>query len=328
MLFPLHLWARGPPYRHLHKRFLSKHTQEVVHTKKADPEQLPLFWDRLPSFQLERFFTMQSIPPFVHKNNKSSSHILTGTLPVRAFHPDGFFGTLHSDGQQPKVAALACDQAHVVALSLVGYDTSIGAALANLWNKVEVPFLFSVESEWHGPRKLERRADGYKQFTTHLEGTKEVHAIALPLSAHMAEGILHPPDLPQEPAKKDIAATASGTQALPVPVDRTRFVLGNWDEETPHLRSFLGQLYAMRVIFLHKNAKHPEWVTTWAEQLWLRGSTRKLITPLQDVLGIHAWKLSGDLTAWSLLIGDGVREGWLPWTEPVALPERELVLVR
>jgi hypothetical protein len=28
------------------------------------------------------------------------------------------------------------------------------------------------------------------------------------------------------------------------------------------------------------------------------------------------WKLSGDLTAWSSLVGAGVREDWLPWREP------------
>lgn len=268
---------------------------------------------------------MQSISQFAYRSNSSSSTILTGTLPVRAFHPDRFFGTLHIDGQQPRVAALVCHQMDVVAISLVGYDTSIGAALANLWNRVAVPYLFPQDIEWKGPRKLERRAEGYKQFTTRLEGTKEVHAIALPLSAHIGEGILHPPDLPQEPEEGDVATHSTSAPKVPVPVDRTRFVLGNWDEETPHLRSFLGQLYAMRVIFLHRNHGHPEWVATWAEQLWLRGRTRKLVTPLQDALGLKAWKLSGDLTAWSQLISDGTREGWLPWAEGVPIPERELV---
>ena len=27
------------------------------------------------------------------------------------------------------------------------------------------------------------------------------------------------------------------------------------------------------------------------------------------------WRLSGDLLAWSALVGEGVREGWLPWKE-------------
>ena len=103
-------------------------------------------------------------------------------------------------------------------------------------------------------------------------------------------------------------------------------MLGNWDEDTPHMRSFLGQLYAMRVIFLHRNQEHPEWVATWADQLWLRGCTRKLVTPLQDALGMKAWKLSGDLTAWSQLISDGTREGWLPWTESLRSAEHELIL--
>jgi len=94
-------------------------------------------------------------------------------------------------------------------------------------------------------------------------------------------------------------------------VDRSRFVLGNWDEATPHLRSFLGHLHAMRVIFLHRH-ENPALVETWASQLWLQGLARDLITPL-EALGIKAWKLTGDLDFWSRLIGEGVRSGWLPW---------------
>jgi hypothetical protein len=106
------------------------------------------------------------------------------------------------DGQHPRVAALACHELDVVAISLVGYDTSVSAALAKLWQREQVAFLLAEGVEWHGPRQLQRLPIGYKQFSTHLPGTREVHTIALPLSAHIAEGILHPPDLPKPKEEK------------------------------------------------------------------------------------------------------------------------------
>src|SRR5262249_12926622 len=99
----------------------------------------------------------------------------------------------------------------------------------------------------------------------------------------------------------------------PAKIDRTRFVLGNWNEEYPHERSFLGTLYGMRVLFLHKDEEHPEWPHIWANELWQRGTVRKLIQPLKYALGMKAWVLSDDLKAWGRIIGDGTREGWLPW---------------
>src|SRR5260221_549966 len=87
-----------------------------------------------------------------------------------------------------------------------------------------------------------------------------------------------------------------------------------WDEPTPHKRSFLGQLYAMRVMFLHRDHEHPAWADVWAEELWSHGLSRQLLRPLK-ALGMKAWLLSGDLVAWSQLIKDGVRSGWLPWRD-------------
>ena len=63
-----------------------------------------------------------------------------GTWPVR-MHADRFFGTVKADGQHPRVAGLACYKGDVVAISLVGYDTSISAVLASLWLRESVPFL-------------------------------------------------------------------------------------------------------------------------------------------------------------------------------------------
>jgi hypothetical protein len=233
--------------------------------------------------------------------------LITGTLPVRPYHPTQFFGTIKADGQLPKVAALACHHQEVVAISLVGYDTSVSAALARLWQREHLVFEADPTIDWHGPGQLGRRSENYKQFHTTLPGTKEVHILALPLSANIAEGMLHPPDIPKP--KEEQASSSTPMQAAQV--DLTRFVLGNWDEDTPHLRSFLGHLHAMRVIFLHRH-ESSDLVEVWASQLWREGLARELISPL-EALGIKVWKLSGDLTLWSNLISEGVHTGWLPW---------------
>ncbi len=254
---------------------------------------------------------------------------LSGTWPIRA-HANRFYGTVKVDGQHPRVAALGCAEGDVVLISLVGYDTSVSAVLASLWSRESVPFLVGDEVKWSGPRNLVRRPESYKQFSTALAGTKEMHYIALPLSAHLAEGILHPPDLPK-PEEEDIPEEerqGRNGHSMPGPIslphgDRTRFVLGNWDETAPHMRSFLGHLYGMRVLFLHKDEEHPEWPTIWANELWMRGSRRKLIEPLPAALGIKVWRLSDDLDGWSHLIGSGVRDGWLPWQAMVPTPQEE-----
>src|SRR6266568_6587145 len=119
----------------------------------------------------------------------STMTLLDGTLPLRPFHPDGFVGTLQADGQQVRVAALACDDGRVIALSLVGFDTSIGVVLARLWSSTAVPFApsTSLQEAWQGPAHLKRSSERYKQCVAHLEGTREVHALALLRTAHLTE---------------------------------------------------------------------------------------------------------------------------------------------
>jgi hypothetical protein len=255
-------------------------------------------------------------------NGDSTSSHLSGTLPVRPFHPDGFIGSLQADGQQVRVAALACDDERMIALSLVGFDTSIGVVLARLWSSTAVPFepTTTWQEEWQGPEQLKRSTERYKQCVAHLEGTREVHALALLRTAHLTEGILHPPDLP-DMGEQSSATTedheqgsaSSSKQAKP-PLWIPRYVLGNWDESGPNKQSFLGHLYALRVLFLHRHMDHPEWPDVWAMALWERGLESELITPM-SAIGMRAWRLSGDLMAWSSLVGAGVREGWLPWKE-------------
>src|SRR5260221_9327668 len=186
-------------------------------------------------------------------NDSGATPLLDGTLPLRPFHPDGFVGALQADGQQVRVAALACDDERVIALSLVGFDTSIGVVLARLWSSTAVPFepATTWQEEWHGPEQLKRSSERYKQCVAHLEGTREVHALALLRTAHLTEGILHPPDLPQEkepaaqrdaePERKQASkAPASSPKGHKQPTWVPRYVLGNWDETGPHLQSFLG----------------------------------------------------------------------------------------
>jgi len=141
--------------------------------------------------------------------NLATTSLLDGTWPLRPFHPDGFVGTLSADGQQVRVAALACDGDRVIALSLVGFDTSIGVVLSRLWSSTEVPFapVPDRQAEWSGPQQLKRSGERYKQCVAHLEGTREVHALALVRTAHLTEGILHPPDLPQIQEQSEGATT-------------------------------------------------------------------------------------------------------------------------
>src|SRR5258707_3786561 len=85
-------------------------------------------------------------------NDSGATPLLDGTLPLRPFHPDGFVGALQADGQQVRVAALTCDDERVIALSLVGFDTSIGVVLSRLWSSTAVPFAPTTDwqGEWRG----------------------------------------------------------------------------------------------------------------------------------------------------------------------------------
>jgi hypothetical protein len=132
--------------------------------------------------------------------------LLDGTLPLRPFHPDGFVGSLEADGQQVRVAALACDDEWMIAISLVGFDTSIGVVLARFWSSTSVAFTpgNAWQEKWQGPAHLKRSIERYKQCVAHLEGTREVHALALVRTAHLTEGILHPPDLPEMREKPSV----------------------------------------------------------------------------------------------------------------------------
>src|SRR5258708_28290947 len=107
-----------------------------------------------------------------------------------------------------------------------------------------------------------------------MGGRKGVISLALPVGAPFAGGF--PPPLNVRTQKGEPGLSSPPIQQ--VQGDRSRFVLGNWDEATPHLRSFLGHLHALRVIFLHRH-ENPALVKVWPSQLWLPGRAPAPLTP-------------------------------------------------
>jgi hypothetical protein len=148
----------------------------------------------------------------------------------------------------------------------------------------------------------------YRQYPSAIANTREKHVVALPNAANIADGLLHPPDIPAEPKPGEARPTVSPSPPPP------RFILGNWDEATPNHESFLGHLRALRVVFLRRANGDDDaaLAAAWAAQLWAHGLARKLIVPIH-ALGVQAWELNGDLRQWTPLISEGVRAGWLPW---------------
>lgn len=237
---------------------------------------------------------------------------------VRPYHPDGFVGVLEADGQQVKVAAIACDDDRVVLLSLVGYDTSIGVMFGRLWGATPVSFRAAAawQNEWCGLEQV-RRADGhYHTIGGRLVGVREVHALAALRTVSIHEGLLNPPDLP-ESVKSVADATDSASREPPAssstpPPWVARYLVANGGDLAPDRRAFQGHLAALRVPLLFRHEDHPDWPDTWADALWDRGLDAHLLAPIQ-ALGIRAWRMSGDILAWANLVGEGCRAGWLPW---------------
>lgn len=252
--------------------------------------------------------------------------ILAGTLPVLPF-ADRFYGTIHADGQRPRVAALACTSDGAVAvLSLVGYDTSVAAALARLYKKEMLTLDLDEEGVWNGPTTLHRPECGLRQAMAALLGTRERHYVAFARTADIGEGMLNPPAIPPqlgsqqedgpepEPAHTShhrIQGTQDAQKTQGEAPSAPRVLLGNWNEATPAPGAVLGHLRALRIIHLPH----------WASALWEHGLQGDLIVEL-PALGIRAWQLTDDLARWSALVTDGVRSGWLTdekgtrWTSP------------
>lgn len=238
--------------------------------------------------------------PSVERREPIACPQLSGTQPVQPFG-DRLYGTLEADGQQPKVAALATTrEGEVLLLSLVGFDTSISAALAKLHAGKGLVFQPGAEVLWPGATRLTRLSSPYRQPKPKpLAGTRERHGVTFARLTDIGYGLLQPPTIPN-PKLRELAAqrglpeTAKPTPAIP------RYLLGNWHEETPERSAFLGHLRALRVIHL------PD----WADALWHHGLEAHLIEPL-PALGVRCWRLEGDLERWSALLSAGVQQGWL-----------------
>ncbi|GER89696.1 hypothetical protein KDW_38580 [Dictyobacter vulcani] len=244
-------------------------------------------------------------PAISQRSTPSFTPLLIGTVPVRPFSPDGFVGTIEQDGQVVNVTAIAFDAGQVVLMSLVGRDTSVSAVLAQIWKKKEAVFRHAETVPWPQEEQSFTRleTERYKEIATRLPGLKLVHALTIPLSAHIAQGILQAPPMDKHPQR----------QKQSIPVVTPRYVLGNLQEETPHALSFLGHLRAMRVVLLYRDDTHPERIQLWASALWHRGLKHQLIEAM-PALGVRVWKIHPDVHQWNTLIAQGVHEGWLPWS--------------
>jgi hypothetical protein len=269
------------------------------------------------------------------------SNICTGALPVKPFDLAGFVGTVESDGQHPQVAALACEtDGRVICLSLVGAANSVSSALAKLLDPSGQLFFAPAERiAWDEPRILLRDPDThYKELSVRVRTTLQTHGVCLADTAHLGNGLIHPPLIPQPEPPTEQQATAAEMpphntigDAASLPAQdsatgqaaqfrtalaqaRPRYLFGNWSENTPNERSFLGVLRGLRVIFVnappHASPALLATMHQWANALWTEGNRRALITSIPS-LGIRAWRLTGDLARWSDLVSEGVRERWL-----------------
>ena len=259
------------------------------------------------------------------------SPVLDGTLPVLPFDPrsSNFLGMVSGgSGTPPSVLALAAEvDGTLVLLNTVGYQTACSAHFARLWQNESLSFQPTFGVTWDGPATLRRSKDwSYQEIGTPLKDTPFVNALGLTRQANIDYGLKVPPAFPTEAAALARGAQAStadeDADAAP-PVAKTdlksapsRFIFGNLHESTPAPAALHGHLRALRIVRLYDTSTPSAARCTriWLEQLWLRGLTCGLIVPL-SALGLRAWRLSGDLTAWADLIRDGLTSLWLPRPE-------------
>ncbi len=240
------------------------------------------------------------------------------------FDPAGFVGEVSADGQRVRVTALATDpEGHLAFLSLVGYETSVSAALARLMKGEQIGFLPTLRVDWNGPTALLALRVSYWLWRTEVRGTREKQGVAFPRCAAIDHGLRTPPALPtlspeaeQRRAEALTADPFAETRAIleqlahheatPTPMP-ARIVLAAAAAPTPTPAAFFGHLKGLRVMTLPSLA--------WVDYLWATGLEYGLITPL-EARGICAWQLDGDPRHWNALVSDGVQHGRLPTTRP------------
>lgn len=240
------------------------------------------------------------------------------------FGPAGFVGEVAADGQRVRVTALATDlEGHLAFLGLVGYETSVSAALACLMKGEQLGFLPSPRVAWDGPTALTALRVSYWLWRAEVRGTREKQGVAFPRCVSIDHGLRTPPALPTlspeaEQRRKEVLAAdpfvetrsileqLERHEANPTPMP-ARIVLAAADPPTPTPAAFFGHLKGLRVITLPSLA--------WVDYLWATGLDYGLITPL-EARGIRAWQLNGDPRRWNALVSDGVQRGALPTTRP------------
>lgn len=240
------------------------------------------------------------------------------TLPS-GFDPTGFVGEVAADGQRVRVASIATDDdGRVVLLSLVGYETSVSAALARLMKGEQIGFLPTMNYTWDAPTALQSLRVSYWLWRAEITGTREKQGVAFPRCASIDYGLRTPPSLPvltPEAAKRQQELLADDpfaeTNAIldrlqhgepdPSPM-QPRFVFAPPATPAPTTAAFFGHLKGLRVITLPR----PDWV----DYLWTTGLHVNLITPL-SALGISAWRIDGNPQHWNALVSDGVQRRML-----------------
>jgi hypothetical protein len=232
------------------------------------------------------------------------------------FDPAGFAGEVAVDGQRVRVAALATDaEGRLAFLSLVGYETSVSAALARLMKGEQLGFLPAARVHWDGPSSLQALRTSYWLWRAEIRGTREKQGVAFPRIASIDHGLRTPPLLPtpkpvaddaDQPVPDPKADTRAALATLPADSAASslpaRIVLGPAQAAEPAPAAFFGHLKGLRVITL------PSLI--WVQYLWFAGLHYGLITPL-TALGISAWRLNGDPRHWNTLISAGVQDGTL-----------------
>jgi len=248
------------------------------------------------------------------------------------FDPAGVVGEISADGQPTRVTALATDQdGHIVFLSLVGYETSVSAALARLVKGEQLGFL--PASAWSGPTALQALRVSYCLWRAEVGGTREKQGVAFPSCASIAYGLRHPPELPRrspEEARRleeerkqnpfaEIDATLARLRAgkLDSQILPDRIVLAGHAHEAPPPATFFGHLRAVRALCLPSLA--------WVDTLWDAGLRERLLWPLHGA-GIRAWRMDGNPAHWNALISAAIRAGTLPTTAPTPADLQRLQL--
>jgi hypothetical protein len=240
------------------------------------------------------------------------------------FDPSGFVGEIIADGQRIRTTAVATDtEGRVAFLGLVGYETSVSAALALLMKGKQIGFIPATRLAWDGPTSLEALRVSYWLWRAEVRGTREKQGVAFPRSASIDHGLRTPPTLPTlSPDEEHRRRTALADdpfaetrtileqlrQGIPDPNPlQARIILAAPENATPTPAAIFGHLKGLRVITLPRLA--------WIDELWTTGLHYGLITPLA-ALGIRAWRLDGDPRHWNALVSDAIQHGRLPTTRP------------